>query len=150
MEPSFVTITPAKVDLLLVLMREFYAIEHLPFDESIIESSLATLFADESRGRVWLIGLDQETIGYVVLAFGFSIEFHGRDALIDEFYIREPYRGEGIGKRTLQFVFDFCASQNIRAVHLEVDWTNAYARALYIKTGFRDHERHLMTRWIET
>src|SRR5258708_4133551 len=84
MDTSFERGPPEKADLLVVLMREFYAIEHLPFDESVIKSSLATLFGDESLGRVWLIGLDQETIGYVVLAFGFSFEFHGRDALIDE------------------------------------------------------------------
>jgi GNAT superfamily N-acetyltransferase len=41
-------------------------------------------------------------VGYIVLTFGYSLEYLGRDAFIDEFYLRESYRGRRWGRRTLE------------------------------------------------
>lgn len=48
-------------------------------------------------GRVWLIQHQSLAIGYVILTLGFSLEYGGRDAFIDEFYIQANYQGQGIG-----------------------------------------------------
>jgi GNAT superfamily N-acetyltransferase len=45
-----------------------------------------------------------ETIGYIVLTLGDSLEYHGRDAFVDEIYIRESHRGKGIGAQAIKFV----------------------------------------------
>jgi hypothetical protein len=38
-------------------------------------------------------------VGCVVLTLGYSLELLGRDAFIDEFYLREVYRGRGWGRQ---------------------------------------------------
>jgi diamine N-acetyltransferase len=131
---------------LVQFMREFYAFEHLPFDETVARRAVTQLLGDESLGSVWLITADAEPVGYIVLAFGFSLEYGGRDAFIDEFYLREEYRGQGLGTRALRWVEDACRSLGVRVLHLEVSRENVTAQRVYRKVGFVDHDRYLLSK----
>ena len=82
------------------------------------------------------------------MTLGYSLEFHGRDAFIDELYVVPEYRGRGIGSNVMRIVEDACRELGVRAVHLEVERDNPAARALYLRFGFKEHDRLLMTRWI--
>ena len=137
------------LSLLLKLMSEFYIVDHLPYDADAITKGLKKLFSNSSHGQFWLIYDDIKPIGYIIITFGFSLEFHGVDALVDEFFIREDYRGKGIGKQTLKFIEDKLEKLGIKAFHLEVDRQNLYAQEVYRKFGFVDHDRYLMTKWIK-
>jgi len=83
-----------------------------------------------------------------VLAFGYSLEYRGRDAFVDEIYIRESHRRHGIGTQTFAFLEQECQALSVRALHLEVEHRNASAQQFYSTVGFHDQERHLMTRLI--
>jgi hypothetical protein len=48
-------------------------------------------------GLAWLIPDSATAVGYTVLCFGYSLEYLGRDAFIDEFYLVESHRGRGRG-----------------------------------------------------
>jgi len=84
-------------------------------------------------------------VGYIVLCFGYSLEYLGRDAFIDEFYLIESHRGRGWGRKTLEFVRAQAQLQNVRAIHLEVVRRNTAAREFYRKLGFKDHDHYMMT-----
>ena len=140
------TAGPGEAPLVLGLMREFYAFEHLTFDETRARTALARLLADPSLGRVFLIVEENEVAGYVVLAFGYSLEFHGRDAFVDELFLRPAFRGRGLGRDVLAFVEQQCREQGVSALHLEVERKNTGAQAFYRRLGFEDHDRYLMTR----
>jgi len=150
MDVSFVPAGAADAEQLIEFMREFYEFEHLAFDEPSARSALLQILADVSLGRVWLIKADGVAAGYVVLTLGFSLEFHGRDAFLDELYIRERLRGRGIGKRAIEFIEGACRASGVKALRLEVERANAHAQAVYRKSGFKDHDRYLMTRWIRS
>ena len=137
------------INLLTELMREFYTIEHLKFDERVVRHALQQILNDASLGQVYLIGTTDEVIGYIVVTFGFSLEFHGRDALIDEFYLRESYRGRGIGKATLQFIHEVCRREGIKALSLEVNKENKRAQTFYQQAGYLDRGNYLLTKWLE-
>ena len=64
-------------------------------------------------------------------------------------YVREAFRGRGAGTVSLAFVEELCRTEGIRALHLEVDRGNEAARRLYHRAGYRDHDRYLLTRWLE-
>jgi GNAT superfamily N-acetyltransferase len=147
-EANFKIAEKFDIETLVEFIREFYEFEHLKFDESIVRTALAKILDDDSLGRVWLIQHGDEAIGYVVLTFGYSLEFRGRDAFIDELYIRENYRGQGVGMSVIQFIESVCPSLGIQALHLEVERKNTAAQNLYRKVGFKDHDRYLMTKWI--
>ena len=136
------------IDGLLPLMRDFYLFERLAYDESRQRELVARLLHDENLGRL-MVGEDaQDLIGYVVLGFGFSLEFHGRDCFIDEFYVVPQRRGKGIGKQAVEFAVATCRHLGIKALHLEADHFNLRGHEFYKRLGFRDHERHLMTLWL--
>lgn len=145
-EIHFETAAARDVDLLVRMMRDFYESEHIEFEERAARAALGELLADERLGRVHLIRSGAEVIGYLVLTFGFSLEFGGRDAFVDELFVREGWRGRGAGRRALEFAEGVCRAGGVRALHLEVERANTGAQALYRRAGFRDHDRYLLTR----
>jgi len=148
MEITFTIATHADLETLVQFMREYYEFDHLPFAEHVARSALEKFVGDESLGRLWLIHYGAEAVGYLVLTLGYSLEYGGRDAFIDEVYIRGSHRGCGIGQRALAFAEEACRSLGVRALHLEVERENTNAHALYRKVGFVDHDRYLMTKRI--
>lgn len=151
MRVEFKAAAIADETVLLELRREFQAFESFPapLDEATNKAVLRQLLENENFGKIWLILCDDEVVGYVVLTFGFSLEYAGRDALIDELFLRETARGRGVGQQAIVTVEDFCRSQHIKAAHLEVEHENAAARNLYHKTGFVDYKRRFLTKWID-
>lgn len=148
MNLNYVPAETRHIETLLGFMRDFYLHESLTLNEEAARGALQQLITDESKGRVWLIEADGETVGYTVLTFGFSLEFHGRDAFVDELFIVAEWRGRGIGRQTLEFLSAACRTHGIAALHLEVERANTVAQELYRKAGFVDHDRYLLTRWV--
>jgi ribosomal protein S18 acetylase RimI-like enzyme len=98
---------------------------------------------------VWLIHSDGQPAGYVALTFVHSLEFGGRCAFIDEFYVDRPFRGAGVGKEALRQVYEVEApALGVRALFLEVSGKNAAACGLYRSAGFSRREYALMTKWL--
>jgi GNAT superfamily N-acetyltransferase len=148
LHPSFRLAEIADLDCLLVNMRDFYAFERLPFDDIRQRRLVSQLIADRNLGRLIVFEAAGELLGYMVLGFGFSLEFHGRDCLLDEFYVRPRDRSKGIGKAAVDFAVQICRHLGIRAIHLEADHFNVRGHEFYKRVGFKDHDRHLMTLWL--
>ena len=145
---SFHFATLEQIDRLLPLMQDFYALERLDYDADRQRRLIANLIADQTLGRLVLFEQSSDLVGYMVLGFGFSLEFHGRDCLLDEFYVRPECRCRGIGTAAIEFALDMCRSLGIGAVHLEADHSNVRGHEFYKRLGFKDHKRHLMTLWL--
>jgi diamine N-acetyltransferase len=137
---------PDDVPLLRTLADEYYAYDGLRIDVLRATAALGELVSDARLGRVWLVFDGAEPAGYLILVFGYSIEFGGRDAFIDEFYLREQFRGRGWGRLVMNSAASTAASLGIRALHLEVTRENARAYQLYESLGYVDHNRFLMTK----
>ena len=135
------------IDPLMELVQEFYQFDKITFDEKVSKAFTA-LLSDEQLGLIWLICDRDRPIGYVAVTYFFSMEYHGRCGLIDELYIREAYRGQGIGKRVFIMLEDYLKSQSMRSLSLVVDFWNDKAEALYTKIGFCREQRHLMVKHI--
>ncbi|MBD2204832.1 GNAT family N-acetyltransferase [Calothrix sp. FACHB-1219] len=148
METVFTLASISSIETLLKLMNEFYAHEHLSFDEQAARSALKLILNNNSYGQIYLIHQDKQIIGYLVVTFGFSIEYGGRDAFIDEFYIQQKYRGQGIGKQGLQLAEQICREQGVQALHLEVESKNIHAQTVYKKAGFVESDRYLLSKWL--
>ena len=150
MQPEFRLANPTDIDTIMEFMRQFYAIDQYPLDEQAARTTLEKIVGDPSLGRVWLINHEDEGIGYIIVTFGYSLEYHGRDAFIDELFVTASYRNQGIGTKAIQFALEASPELGIHALHLEVERTNTAGQALYRKFGFENHDRFLMTRWISS
>jgi ribosomal protein S18 acetylase RimI-like enzyme len=96
--------------------------------------------------RAWVILEANETIGYVVITLGYSIEHGGRDGFIDDLYLIPKARGGGRGKKVLEFALAQAIALGIKTLHLEVEIDNERARRVYQAAGFVENNRRLMSK----
>lgn len=136
---SILTATAGDRAQILEMMRGLYASGSLALQPDALPA-LDMLLADPSLGRCFLIREAEKSIGYFVIGFGFSLEFGGKDAFLDELYIVPEARSRGVGKVSLQFATDFCRASGVHSLHLEVARENLAAQRLYRRAGFQ--ERH--------
>jgi diamine N-acetyltransferase len=147
-EPAFRVAAESDVATLLVFMRGYYAFDGHGFDEENARAALVRLLRDASLGRAWMIVDGEAAAGYVVICFGYSLEWLGRDAFIDELYLREEYRGQGWGRKAVEFVEGEARALGVTALHLEVVEENAAALEIYRRLGFREHKSTFLSKWI--
>jgi len=144
-----ITLRAATLDdlpLLARLVRANYESAGFPYEEESARQALQRLVTTARLGRVWWVDWEGIPIGYAVLTFGFSVEFHGRFAVLDEVYLVPEHRGKGYFKHLLALIEAHCWRWGIRTLRLEVETKNAQAQRAYQKAGFAAHERRLMTK----
>jgi GNAT superfamily N-acetyltransferase len=136
------------VDIFLSMMRALEESDPgtTPFDERRRRVIFEEFLTEATSGRAWLIFEDEKLAGYVILTLGFSFEYRGREAFIDELYLDERFRGRGIGRGTMEFVEEEARKLSVNAIHLEATPENAAAVALYRRVGFVNHGRWLLTK----
>jgi diamine N-acetyltransferase len=142
---------PGDEDVLLPMMRALAKQdpEVIPFSESSARAAFHQFLSLPSFGRIWLLFDSAELIGYIILTVGFSFEFRGHDAFVDELYIVPAHRRRGFGRQAMAFVEHEAREMRVNAIHLEVDPGNDSALELYRRTGYVDHNRFLMTKWLK-
>jgi diamine N-acetyltransferase len=141
---------PEHADVVLGMMRELEGADpgSTPFDENQRRTIFDRFVRDSTYGKAWLIAVGEQFVGYVVLTVSFSFEYRGYDAFIDELYIAKEYRGQGIGRRAMEFVEGAARELGVNAIHLEVTDGNDPAIGLYRRVGYAGNERFLMTKWL--
>ncbi len=144
MTVHYVLATADDLPTLLALSQEFYALEELHFDATQAPQTLLTFLENEHFGRLWLIWVDTQVAGYVTLTFGYSLEYGGVDAFVDEIYLRPAFRHQGIGTQTFLFVETKSRELGVKALHLEVLADNEKAYALYTRLGYQNRASRLL------
>jgi ribosomal protein S18 acetylase RimI-like enzyme len=147
-EPSFRVAAESDTAEVLKFMKAYYAFDGHGFNEQKASLALTTLLRDSNLGRVWLILNGGAAVGYVVICFSYSLEWLGRDAFVDEFYLLPEFRGRGWGRKTIAFVEEAARLLSVRALHLEVVRQNTAALQVYRKLGFKDRESTFLSKWI--
>ena len=119
----------------LEMMRVFYASPAVLTNgsEEIFLSDIENCINDNPYLQGFILE-DGDTIqGYAMIAKSFSTEFGKPCIWIEDLYIKEAYRGTGIGSRFLQYVTEQFPDCILR---LEVEEENEKAIAVYRKSGF--------------
>jgi ribosomal protein S18 acetylase RimI-like enzyme len=149
-DPIFRPAAAADIGTLLSFMRALNESDPgpTPFDERAACEALERFLANDSFGRAWLILDGSTAVGYIVLTLGYGLEYRGRDAFIDEFFIADSHRSRGWGRAAISFVEDAARSLGVRALHLEVSHSNPRAFDFYRRAGFEDYSRHLLNKWL--
>jgi ribosomal protein S18 acetylase RimI-like enzyme len=135
---------PGDDAVLLALARAFHAEDNHPLTEAG-EEAFRQLLADSSLGLAFKIVRTDRVVGYAALCFGFSIEWGGRDAFLDDLYIHPPQRGRNLGQQTIVQLIAAAHQAGCAALHLEVTADNR-AQRLYRRLGFADRGSTFLTR----
>lgn len=147
-EPTLAPLQAADLPRLERMVRAYYAEDGHQFDMARQRAALGALVDGEPLGHGWLVMLAGRPVGYVVLTLGFSVEAGGREGCVDELFVAPEVRGRGIGRRVLELVEAEARALGIRRLFLEVEHGNR-AVALYRRTGFVDHRRHLLAKRLD-
>ncbi len=135
---------PEDMDRLMGLVAAFHTEEGIAQNADQTRNALAPLLEGIPHGCVYLIGPGRAPLGYIILTFGWSVEFGGMDGFVDEIYIRPAVRGRGIASEVLLDLPKALAGAGLTALHLEVDRTNESAQKLYLRTGFKPRDRYML------
>lgn len=144
MATTYNAATENDIEILVQMMRDFYAIDGYPMETETSKVLFRQFISDENLGKCWLIGYENQTVGYVILTFIFSFEFGGMIAFVDELYIKEEFRGKGIGKESIDFIQFEAKKRDLKLLFLEVEHHNSNAKKLYLDKGFHEHKRQLL------
>jgi ribosomal protein S18 acetylase RimI-like enzyme len=137
---------PDDLDRLLPLVAAFHDEAGIVQTDSTRRAALLPMLEGSPHGVTYLIGPGRAPIGYIVISFGWSVEFGGLDGYVDEFYIRPGVRGRGIGSEVMVSLPKALAGAGLKALHLEVRRDNEKVRALYRKLRFEPRDAYsLMT-----
>jgi ribosomal protein S18 acetylase RimI-like enzyme len=146
-DPTLRRASARDIPALLEMQERYYGEDGYDFDSVAAREAWSALLEDERLGRVWVAELaGGERVAYLVLTLGFSLEYLGRDAFVDELYVMPAWRRRGLGRRALEIASAACAELDVRALHLEVERDKPGALALYRERGFQDRGRLLLTR----
>lgn len=143
MSAALTLATPEHLERVVALCAAFHAEEGIEMSDETRRGGLVPLLDGIPHGAVYLLGPPKAPIGYVVITFGWSVEFGGLDAIIDELYIRPGVRGRGIATEALLALPRALSAAGLRAIHLEVDHTNAPAIKLYKRVGFVARDNYM-------
>ncbi len=135
---------PGDGDVLLSLARSFHAEDNHPISASG-ESALRKLLDELGLGFAALLTRETRPIGYAAICFGYSIEWGGRDAFLDDLYVAPAERGSGVGQWMIEALALEAKRRGVRALHLEIMPGNP-AERLYGRLAFHDRGSRLMTR----
>lgn len=133
---------PADLDALLALCEEYCIVDAHTFDSTAYRAALEPLLADDNHGFV-LVAPD----GYAVVTWGWSLESGGRDALLDEVFVRD--RGRGTGRRLLDEAVDRARAGGASRMFLETERVNERARRFYAGAGFVTEDSVWMSRTLD-
>ena len=119
----------------LEMMRVFYASDAVLSNgsEEIFLSDIENCINDSPYLEGYILEGNDEIQGYAMIAKSFSTEFGKPCIWIEDLYVKEPYRGMGIGSGFLNFITNKYPGCIFR---LEAEKENARAIKVYEKCGF--------------
>ena len=117
------------------MMRTFY---HSPAvwtngSEEIYHNDVTACVSDSPYAEGFIFERDAEICGYGMIAKSFSTEFGKPCIWIEDLYLKEEYRGEGIGSKFFAYLEEKFPHTIMR---LEVEEDNTRAVAVYKKNGY--------------
>jgi GNAT superfamily N-acetyltransferase len=142
-------IRPATVDdatLLRSMIRELAEYEHELDQVTITDDDLRRDgFGDNPRFRALIAEWDGQPAGYA-LCFGYYSTWAGRGLYLEDLFVREQFRGRGIGTALLAQVARIALDEHCRGMHWEVLNWNTKTIAMYKEIGaqFPDQWRRVL------
>ncbi|MBQ4061547.1 MAG: GNAT family N-acetyltransferase [Christensenellaceae bacterium] len=119
------------------LAWEFYhssAVLH-PVPEKNIDATFKELMRSDEYAECFIFEKDENAAGFALIAKTFSQEAGGLVCWIEELFIRDEYRGQGIGSEFLT-EYEKIMPKGTKRLRLEIEPDNELAAKLYKRMGY--------------
>ena len=124
---------PQLVELLGILFEQ--ESEFSP-DAGKQEAALKLIFADPTRGKIYVAREGKRVLAMASLLFTVSTAEGGKAALFEDLIVRAEFRQRGIGAKLLEYVIAQARDEGILRITLLTDMQNESAQLLYRRLGF--------------
>ena len=131
---------PADLEALLRLLTSFSEEAGTNLGREHLLAGLDPLLNNQELGLVFVAELDSVLVGYAVIGWGWGIESGGREALIDEVFVLEAHRNQGIGAKIITADIAELGKYETKIVFLETEAQNPNSRKLYENLGFETED----------
>jgi GNAT superfamily N-acetyltransferase len=139
----------AQLDALTEFIFGLYAEDDwgLPMTEQKIKNTLVFLEKHPDCGQIYMFQQDEDYVGYAILIHFWSNEYGGILLDIDELFVAEGHRNQGIGKTFIDWLSTNCA-ENVIGFSLVVAPENTRAIEFYHRIGFRPEKNKQLVRFL--
>lgn len=119
----------------LDMMRIFYASDAVSTNgsEEIFESDITGCVSDNPYVEGYVFESERGILGYAMLAKSFSTEFGKPCIWVEDLFLKEEYRGQGIATGFFRFIEEKYPAALFR---LEVEPENEKALRVYTRCGY--------------
>ena len=129
-------IEPAHLDALLALCREHAAYEKAEFRENgQVERWHAALFAEPPALHGWIATDGGQPCGFMTVTIDYATWRAAPFAYLDCLYLREPYRGTGLGRAFLERLREFSAAHQCGWAEWQTPTDNELGIGFYRRMG---------------
>ena len=132
----------------LRLLSDFSSEVGTHLEEEHLSAALMPLIARPELGDLLVAEQNGELVGYVVITWGWGIESGGAEALVDEMFVSEKVRNQGVGTLLMTSAISRAQQREVKVVFLETESDNPESRALYERLGFELESSIWMSRRI--
>jgi ribosomal protein S18 acetylase RimI-like enzyme len=146
LDVSFQLVNEGLVGAFLSSVERYYAFDGIAFNPASVSHGISELLANPEHGEAWLVTHQGCGVGHFLVAFGFDLEFGGRQATLTELYLDKDVRHRGIGTAILALIEGRLRQRGIHALELQVAAENTPARSFYRRNGFEAHARIPMSK----
>jgi len=114
-------------------LKEFAIFQKTPPEKV---TNTAALMKEEQQYVTCFVAVDEDgEIAGLASCFFAYYTWTGKSLYLDDLYVKEKFRQQGIGKRLLDKIFEFAKAENCKKIHWMVSNWNTNAIDFYIKCG---------------
>lgn len=95
---------------------------------------------ENKEATIFIASIDDQSAGFALLYPSFTSVGMQRSWILNDLYVKESFRNQGVAHELLHEVIEFAKSTNANGVALETCDDNYVAQRLYEKVGFKKEE----------
>jgi GNAT superfamily N-acetyltransferase len=126
------------IDELNILLVSLFS-QEFEFTPNLENQTIALnkIISNESIGVVFKATFERKIVGMVSLLFSESTALGGRVAMLEDMVIDTSVRGQGVGKRLIDYALKEAKNLSCKRITLLTDENNHIAHNFYVKNGFK-------------
>ncbi|HET7629690.1 MAG TPA: GNAT family N-acetyltransferase [Bacillales bacterium] len=104
----------------------------------VVRSGIDQALEDVNHTRIVVAEDDGEMLGLALINIGISLRDGGKYIWLNELYVHNDYRNQGIGRKLLLHIIYWAENEQIKTIELETGVSNSVTKHLYNSLGFYD------------
>jgi GNAT superfamily N-acetyltransferase len=143
---------PADLAAIKALLREFAAyLNAIDEPEPVIDEEIDRIarlaFGPEAVCTMLLAEADGAVAGHLSYFWGLSMEGVAPALFVGDLFVRDGYRGLGIGRLLMQHAREMARARGANQVNWTVWSKNTAAQAFYARLGARTYDEEVLMTW---